>query len=92
MLSSLSFVDATSNPANRVDASRDVLRSLVAAKRSTRPPVRLVSPLAAAWLAALERACLHHETSARAETRWRAPRPKRLTVPHNANAPPLRRS
>jgi hypothetical protein len=91
-LSLASVADATPNPAFRVDGSRDLVRTLAAARRTATLPARHPSPHVVAvpsaalrWVSTcLSRACI--------TTYPRAHRPKRLTIPHNANAPPVRQS
>jgi hypothetical protein len=92
VLSVVSLVDGTSHPATRVDDSQDVIRSLVAARRTLKLPVGHSAPLDVVPLATIESVSLREQGGARINCRWRAPRAKRLTVPHDANAPPTRQS
>jgi hypothetical protein len=92
VLSSTSIVDVSSNPAYRIDNSRDLAVVLGVARRNPNVPVRHMVPLAdsAVVAQALFGAAWKSTSSPSAERP--SPRPKRLTIPHNANAPPVRES
>ena len=92
VLSATSVVDASTNPAFRVDDSRDLARSIGAAPRGSKvvPRHPSLADAALAELIAVPPRVSHSATQQPASERGL--RPKRLAIPHNANAPPRAQS
>jgi hypothetical protein len=91
VLSVVSLGDATSNPPSRVDDSHDLIR-LFATRRAQELPGPHLAPLRVASCGVLGEGRSGDVRCAGIDARWRPPRARRLTVPHNANAPPRQQS
>ena len=91
VLSPVSAVDMSANPAFRVDDSRDLVRSIGAAQRLPTAPARHAPPMGVLAGPAAAPA-LAWSATARHSASERGFRPPHLAVPHNANAPPASQS
>src|SRR5690348_8517891 len=84
--------EGSANLASRVAGCRGLARPIGATLRPSKRPVRHAPPLAM-WVGVAVSARTSAECAhARAEGKRQAHRPKRLTIPHDATAPPVRQS